>query len=243
MHTPEFEFEKDEDNVKNAVKRFNITYPVAMDNNYQIWQAYDNSYWPAHYLIDQNGIVREVHFGEGNYFETENAIRSLLKLPLLAKEKTEPEAPHMAGMTHETYLGYKRADTYTSAIHIENDKKVDYHYDGELKPNEVGLQGAWTVMDEQITSASNKSKLILNFKANHVYLVLGGSSQEPVRVLLDNKPLKKEEMTPDMNKKGEIFVKDPRKYDIIDLKGQPPTQREITIEIPEGIKAYAFTFG
>lgn len=242
VHTPEFEFEKNEKNVKDAVKRFQLMYPIAMDNQYQTWQAFYNSYWPAHYLIDQNGIVREVHFGEGGYLETENAIRSLLHLPLLSEEKEEKQPSNLAGMTPETYLGYKRANAYTSEINVLPDQSVSYNYQNALGSNEVGLKGPWTIGEEFITSDSDHSELSLNFKANRVYLVLGGDNYLPIKVELDGKPLRKEFFTSDMNHEGEIRVKEPRKYDIVDLKGQDG-RHILVLRIPKGIQVYAFTFG
>lgn len=242
VHTPEFEFEKDENNVKKAAERFQLAYPIAMDNQYQIWQAFYNSYWPAHYLIDQNGIVREVHFGEGAYLETENAIRSLLQLPLLTEEKKEKAPNHTVSMTRETYLGHKRAEAYASEIHIVRNEMAPYNYVNALKPNEVGLKGDWTVDAEQITSDSDDAQLSLNFQANRVYLVLGGSSPLPIKVELDGKPLPSSLWTSDMNTEGEILVKDPRKYDIVDLKGEGG-RHLLTLHVPKGIQAYAFTFG
>lgn len=242
VHTPEFEFEKNEENVKKAVERFHLSYPIAMDNHYQTWQAFYNAYWPAHYLIDQNGIVRKVHFGEGNYLETENAIRLLLHLPLLAEEKENP-VPRMIEMTPETYLGYERANAYVPEISIIRNKKASYRYQGSLKSNEVGLKGEWTIEAQSITSNSNHSQLNLSFKANRVYLVLGGQSSLPIKVSLDGKPLPKDFWTKDMNSQGEIVVKDPRKYDILDLKGQTEGRHVLTLDLPEGIQAYAFTFG
>lgn len=242
VHTPEFEFEKNESNVKKATERFHITYPVALDNHYQTWQAYSNSYWPAHYLIDQNGIVREVHFGEGAYLETENAIRSLLHLPLLTEEKVIKAPSVMLDMTPETYLGYKRASAYISQIHLVPDKKMNYQYTDTLMPNETGLYGEWTVTGEYIESESDDSTLSLNFKANRVYLVMDGKSSLPIKVDLDGHPLPSNYWTVDMNDRGEIVVKDARKYDIVDMKGEGG-RHVLTLHIPKGIEAYAFTFG
>jgi cytochrome c biogenesis protein CcdA/thiol-disulfide isomerase/thioredoxin len=242
VHTPEFEFEKDENNVKKAVERFHLTYPIAMDNHYQIWQAFYNSYWPAHYLIDQNGIIREVHFGEGGYLETENAIRSLLQLPLLTEEKEEKAPTYIVNITPETYLGYKRAKAYAPEIRIVRNEMAYYNYQNLLKPNEVGLKGEWTIDAEQITSDSDEAQISLNFQANRVYLVLGGRSSLPIKVELDGKPLPSSFWTSDMGAQGEITVKDPRKYDIVDLKGEGG-HHLLILHVPRGIQAYAFTFG
>lgn len=241
VHTPEFEFEKDENNVRKAVERFKIKYPVAMDNNYATWQSYHNSYWPAHYLIDQKGIVREIHFGEGAYLETENGIRSLLNLPPLAKED-EVSAPAIAPMTPETYLGYKRAAAYTQENKIVPGRSEMYHYSAKLSHNQVGIEGDWTVEGEYIRSNSNQSTLSLNFEANRVYLVLSGASPDPITVDLDGKTLPIEYRTADMDPQGKISVKEARKYDIIDLKGKGG-RHTVTLHIPTGLKAYAFTFG
>lgn len=242
VHTPEFEFEKDENNVKKAVERFNIHYPVAMDNHYKTWQAYHNSYWPAQYLIDQNGIVRGVHYGEGAYLETENAIRSLLKLPFLAKENESAELPVGRAMTPETYLGYKRASAYLPGLRVIPGKAAVYDYASTLNPNQVGLKGAWTVEPEYVLSNSDDSTLNLNFEANRVYLVLSGKSDQSLHVELDKQPLPVAYRTIDMDATGGIHVKEARKYDIVDLKGGGGLHL-LTIHVPKGIQAYAFTFG
>lgn len=242
VHTPEFEFEKDFDNVKKATERFRLTYPVALDNQYQTWQAFSNSYWPAHYLIDQEGMIRDIHFGEGAYLETENAIRHLLHLPQLYVEEKEKAPSVLLDMTPETYLGYKRATAFDPQIHIIPDQKKDYGYNDPLMPNKIGLKGAWTATEEYILSDSNQSILSLNFKANRVYLVLGGESTMQIKVDLDGQPLPFSNWTEDMNDKGEIFIRDARKYDIVDMKGKNG-RHVLTLHIPQGIKAYAFTFG
>lgn len=242
VHTPEFEFEKDLNNVEKATKRFHITYPVALDNRYQTWQAFNNSYWPAHYLIDQNGIVRDAHFGEGGYLETENAIRQLLHLPPLGAEEMAKAPSVLLDMTPETYLGYKRASSFISQIHMNHDQKMNYSYTDTLMPNQVGLKGEWTAKEEYILSDSNDSTLDLNFKANRVYLVLSGKSPLPIKVDLDGSPLPSSNWTVDMNETGEIVVKEARKYDIVDMKGQGG-RHVLTLHIPKGIQAYAFTFG
>lgn len=218
VHTPEFAFEKDRDNVVDATKRFHITYPVALDNDYTTWEAYANHYWPAHYLIDQKGVVQEAHFGEGAYVETENAIRHLLGLePIVAKEPMI----NMRPITSETYLGNARG--------VPNN------------PN-IQLSGNWKHEDEKIVAEGDDATLTLHFLATRVYLVLGGASDKPITVALDGQPLPKEFMTRDMSANGSIFVKEPRKYDMVDLKGHYGNHT-LTIHFPKGIEAYAFTFG
>lgn len=225
VHTPEFEFEKDPTNVKDAVHRLGIKYPVAMDNLYGTWTAYSNLYWPAHYLIDQHGNIRQVHFGEGGYIETENAIRELLGMQALKMEEpvrsTNPLSP-------ETYLGYERGDHYSKEIILKRDQTNDYHYSEELKLNQVGLKGSWKVEGQRITSESDDSYIELKYLAKQVYLVLGGKSDQPVSVSLDGKPA------------GSITIDADRKYDIVTA---PYGLHILSLKVPKGVSAYAFTFG
>jgi len=219
VHTPEFAFEKDKTNVEEATQRFKIEYPVALDNDYATWQAYANHYWPAHYLIDQNGVVQEAHFGEGNYLETENAIRHLLGLEALANTKEMPVNRRM--ISPETYLGTERA-----ILHNPN----------------VQLSGEWKHEEEKIVAADDGASLTLHFLATRVYLVLGGKSDKPISIFLDGQPLPKEFYTKDLSSDGELFVKESRKYDIVDLQDQYGLHT-LTLHFPKGIEAYAFTFG
>lgn len=240
VHTPEFEFEKKKEHVAEAVKRFGITYPVALDSDYKTWNAFQNIYWPADYLFDQQGKIRDVHFGEGEYVETENKIRALLGLSPL--EKVEPQSPMRVGQTPETYLGYKRGDQYIPGISIKRDQKAVYAPTASPEINQVALKGSWNVGPESITAEGDDSFLELNFQATHVYLVLGGKSSKPVEVLLDGAPLPQSAYTPDMKDRGQIYVDEPRKYDIVDLKGQFG-RHTVTLHIPQGVSAFAFTFG
>lgn len=205
VHTPEFEFEKDPGNVIDAVMRLGIKYPVAQDNDYKTWKAYQNLYWPAHYLIDQEGNIVMTHFGEGGYTETENAIRKLLGLsPLTA---TEPEKS-IRPISPETYLGTLRGKGYHSDV--------------------VTLKGSWKVEGERITAEGDDCSLEYNFLATNVYLVLSGKSSMPVEVYLDGK----------FNNK--FTVDADRKYDIVKTTYG---KHLVSIKIPKGISAYAFTFG
>lgn len=225
VHTPEFEFEKDPKNVAEAVARLGVTYPVAQDNDYLTWQAFSNSYWPAHYLIDQEGNLRLVHFGEGKYVETENAIRQLLGLPMM--DKKEPGASHRH-ISPETYLGIFRASHYTSQIVIKPEQQAEYHYEQPLADDEVGLKGPWEVLKERIVAKGGNSFLDLNFLATKVYLVLSGYSKVPMEVYLDGK------------KVHEFLVDGDRKYDIVSASY---ARHQLSLKVPEGISAYAFTFG
>ncbi|QQG40918.1 MAG: redoxin domain-containing protein [Candidatus Levyibacteriota bacterium] len=166
VHTPEFEFEKKTENVENAIKMYNITYPVAQDNNYAIWQAYNNQYWPAKYLIDANGNIRYTHFGEGKYEETEKAIQALLEEAGRKVDgkvvKVEDQTPKTR-LTPETYLGKKRGD------------------------GSVMFKGSWDILDEQAV-ASKGSILELRFYANKVFLVVTPATQKDrAKIFLDDK--------------------------------------------------------
>lgn len=225
VHTPEFEFEKDPKNVTQATMRLGIKYPVAQDNDYKTWQAYHNQYWPAHYLIDAEGNLRLVHFGEGAYVETENAIRTLLGMQAL--EMKEPER-ELKPLSPETYLGTARGHSYTSEITINPETETKYDYKNSLKENQLGLKGLWLADKEKITSGSNESYLDLNFLASQVYLVMSGSSSTPLEVYLDGK------------KYRTIIVDGDRKYDIVSVEYG---QHLLSLKIPKGVSAYAFTFG
>ncbi|HEY2810831.1 MAG TPA: cytochrome c biogenesis protein DipZ [Rhabdochlamydiaceae bacterium] len=222
VHTPEFAFEKEYSNVKKAVAEFGIEYPVALDNDYQTWNAYHNRYWPAHYLIDQNGVIRMVHFGEGAYSETENAIRELVGMPAIAMPQ-EPQATQPT--TPETYLGLARGNSYTSPLHPGD--AVDYQM-GKAGSDQVALKGPWSAEEEYIASQSDHSYLEFNFLATQVYLVLAGSSSIPLEIYLDGAYY------------GDILANGDKKYNIASASYQ---RHYLSLKVPKGIRAYAFTFG
>ena len=225
VHTPEFEFEKDLQNVEEAAQRLGVKYPVALDNNYRTWIAYHNHYWPAHYLIDQDGNIRMEHFGEGGYIKTENAIRELLGLSPL--QQNEPYKSGRA-LTPETYLGLARGNSYNSQNKIQANKTAHYDYTNSLKKDEVGLKGDWEFENEFIIAQGDNCYLNLNFQAKQVYLVLSGSSETPVQVYLDDRPA------------GQFVVDGDKKYDVVRTTYG---RHDLSLKIPPGISAYAFTFG
>lgn len=239
IHTPEFSFEHKVENVQKAVKRFNILYPVALDNDYKTWKAYNNKYWPTSYLIDKEGNITLIHIGEGKYLELENAIRQLLNLSLLTEEKNTQTRPLT---TPEIYLGFRRAQNYTPEIDLVPNTIHLYEYNEPLSEDRVGLKGKWVVSAESITSANSNSSIILNFSGSKVHIVLAGTSSEPVTVLLDGKPLEKQNYTTDMDAKGNIYINEDRKYDLVDLQ-KDTARHQLTITVPSGISAYSFTFG
>lgn len=240
VHTPEFAFEKELSNVKMAVERFQITYPVALDNDYKTWQSYRNHYWPAHYLIDQQGVIRQVHFGEGKYQETENEIRALLGLGPLELKATE-EKLHRP-ITPETYLGYERGESYQSDTLMSALKTKEYSFTPPLKEDYVGLTGPWKIEKQRILAEGDSSALDLNFIATKVYLVMQSEVPQAVTVYLDGEILPQKYHTDDMTPEGQILVNEARKYDVINLQGDYG-RHQLSLKVPKGVSIYAFTFG
>ncbi len=239
VHTPEFAFEHNVDNVKKAVKRLGIHYPVAMDNEYETWRAYNNKYWPTSYLIDKEGFIRLVHIGEGKYLEMENAIRGLLEMPPLQADTIENKR---SLTTPEIYLGSRRAANYSYEIQLKSNSVHTYDYKEPLSEDKVGLKGSWQVAPESVTAVGSDCKIELRFTASKVHIVLSGSSDQPVVIQLDGKALEKQYYTTDMNSKGEIYLDSARKYDLCDLHANGQTHF-MTIHVPKGVSAYSFTFG
>jgi cytochrome c biogenesis protein CcdA/thiol-disulfide isomerase/thioredoxin len=199
VHAPEFAFEKDPNNVRRAVADLKITYPVALDNDYAIWQAFNNQYWPAHYFIDATGRIRAHHFGEGNYDESEQIIRTLLteagqsNLPPPGMGQTKavgvqapPDEAH--DQSPETYVGYRRADNFASPGGFTQDQTHHYATPAALKLNQWALAGSWNVDPEKAVLGASGGKIEFRFYARDLHLVLGPRSDgKPVhfRVTLD----------------------------------------------------------
>jgi cytochrome c biogenesis protein CcdA/thiol-disulfide isomerase/thioredoxin len=228
VHTPEFAFEHVPSNVRGAVRRLGITYPVALDNDYKTWNAFRNQYWPAKYLIDRRGHLRYVHFGEGEYDTTEARIRTLLgenagMLPV-ANELSDPTPKALT--TPESYLGYQRLARFTERT-ITPDRFATYHFpDRKLQLNELSYAGHWRVEPEQIVAGPG-ARLRLSFVARKVHLVLGGHGS--VRVLLDGKPVRT------------VRVRGSRLYTLLRL---PSVQNGLLeLRFTPGVRGYAFTFG
>jgi cytochrome c biogenesis protein CcdA/thiol-disulfide isomerase/thioredoxin len=256
VHTPEFAFEKDIANVRQAVHDLNITYPVAVDNRYAIWKAFANEYWPAHYLIDAEGSVRYHHFGEGQYEETEKVIQQLLKeqgvipsdvaSPLLVNATGAQAAPSLSEVkSPETYLGYERQDDFSSPQPLRKNEPA--RYTAPLAPmlNQWGLAGQWNVRAEDALLLSSPGAIRFRFHARDLHLVLGSASGgRPVRfrVLLDDTaPL--DDRGVDVNPDGTGMVTGHRLYQLIRQKG-PIVDRTFEIQfLDPGVEAFAFTFG
>jgi cytochrome c biogenesis protein CcdA/thiol-disulfide isomerase/thioredoxin len=254
VHTPEFAFEKDLDNVKRAVGEFKITYPVALDDDYKIWKAFNNSYWPADYLIDATGKIRHHHFGEGKYDETEEQIQELLKehngqlsvngLVKVAATGAEA-APDSDVESPETYVGYDRADSFLSPGGLKQDVAHVYSLPKHLELNQWGLSGNWTDHKQVASLDSARGKIVYRFHARDVHLVLGPAANgKPVRfrVLIDGKA-PGENHGVDTDAQGDGKIVDHRLYQLIRQK-DPIEDRTFEIEfLDPGAQAFAFTFG
>jgi len=231
VSAPEFEFEKNKDNVAAAIARHAIKYPVALDNKLDTWSAYKNRYWPAHYLINKQGQVVYTHFGEGHYAETENNIRYLLGLGKTTDTMLEKAATN-SDQTPETYLGYNRAARFASKQEMAGDAVRDYSFPNELKPDEWALGGKWKVEGQRIVSDVQGAALRFNFTAKKVFLVLGAPKDKPVTVSIS--------LNGKENRK--LIIDQQKLYELIDQEKAQEGLLEITADAPN-LEAYAFTFG
>ena len=227
VHTPEFAFEHDVSNVRDATHEYGVRYPVAIDNDYGTWNAYGNQYWPAEYLIDARGHVREAKFGEGDYSKTEDSIRSLLA----ERDASLPRALHLTdhtpayATTPESYLGSDRLERYEGSP-IRADRLAKYTLPFVLDQSQLAYGGYWKVEQQRIV-AGKDAQLRLHFFARKVHLVLGGTGT--VQVLLNGKPLRSVQVTQD------------RLYTLLD-QGHDRDGR-LELRFTPGLSAYAFTFG
>jgi hypothetical protein len=236
VHTPEFSFEHELDRVRQATKERGIDYPVALDNDYEIWRAFDNHYWPALYFLDRDGIIRDEHFGEGRYEESERVIRRLLgverKLVAVEGVGVEAEADWDHLRTPETYLGYERSENRADAR------------PEDLPLNHWALAGEWTIGREKVVLDQAGGSIAYRFHARDAHLVLSPGAREPIpfRVLLDGEAPGPSHGV-DVDEDGNGSVRDGRLYQLV---REHDAVRERTLEITflaPGAEAYAFTFG
>ena len=255
VHAPEFAFERDVGNVTKAMKDLGINYPVAIDNDYKIWRAFNNEYWPAHYFADAQGRIRYHHFGEGDYAESERVIQQLLREAGAAKvadglinasAEGVQLAPDMNEVqSPETYVGYQRSEHFVPETGLAPDKLKAYSPPSQLALNDWSLGGQWTVGSERATSSAPASRIVYRFHARDLHLVLGpGADGKPVRfrVLVDGKAPGDAHGT-DVAPDGSGSVTEQRLYQLV---RQPDgvTDRTFSIEfLDPGVSAYAFTFG
>ncbi len=236
VHSPEFAFEKNTDNVAKAIENFKIHYPVAQDNDFATWSAYNNQYWPAEYLIDAQGNLRATHFGEGHYEETEANIRALLKeakqdLSLPTMAPTAVDTTPNQDQSPETYLGTDRRSNYRAASTVD-----------ELKNDQWTLTGQW-VQDKQFITSAAGNTLSFRFTGQNVYLVLNPPAGSGLlKILLDGKPIKDDQAGNDV-KNGAVLLDSDRLYHLVH-NTKDTAAHVLTIQFETiGIKAFAFTFG
>lgn len=251
VHTPEFAFEKEEKNVRDAIARHKITYPVALDNGYGTWNNYSNRYWPAHYLFDAEGRLRYVHFGEGKYDETEANIRSLIEEAGRQAEGPMVDAapaPDFSKIgTHETYLGYDREEYLGSPERMLRDASQKYSAPASPRENVFYLVGTWRVESERAVLESAAGGITYRYRAAAANLVMGGTEgMVTAEVTLDGAPVSQALRGADVverDGKTYVDVSGQRLYNLIDAKGEY-SARTLRIEfLKSGVEAYAFTFG
>jgi hypothetical protein len=248
VHTPEFSFEHDAGRVQRATQERMIDYPVAVDNDYAIWSAFDNHYWPALYFLDREGIIRGSAFGEGRYEESERLIQQLLGIEraLAPIEAVGAEAPadwDNLG-TPETYLGYARGERFASRRDLASDRSRIYALPEHLRSNEWALVGEWTIEREKLVLGKAGGSIAFRFNARDAHLVLSTSTTEPIpfRVLLDS-AVPGPSHGVDVDEEGMGSLEDGRLYQLLRTNG---AVHERTLEITflePGAEAYSFTFG
>ncbi|MBP6979872.1 cytochrome c biogenesis protein DipZ [Candidatus Curtissbacteria bacterium] len=239
VHAPEFEFEKNPENVKKALSDFGITYPIMQDNDFETWRAYGNRYWPAKYLINKDGDVVYTHFGEGKYDEMEKKIQELLlESGVEVKDEVNNQEGKIFSRTPEIYLGSLRVQYLDSPEQIIEGKKMLFSRPKNLYENYFAFEGNWTMMKEY-SLADKGSKLVLNFEAKEVFLVARPKGNSgTIQVLLDEKY----QAFGEDNKNGVVNINSDRLYKIINLPSAG--RHELRIDFNDDqVEVYAFTFG
>ncbi|MFT4053175.1 MAG: cytochrome c biogenesis protein DipZ [Novosphingobium sp.] len=255
VHTPEFAFERDADNVRKAVRDLGIDYPVAIDNDHGVWRAFGNRYWPAHYFIDGKGRIRYHHFGEGDYAQSERMIQRLLAENGSAVGQTGTVVVSATGAgaaagkgtarSPETYLGYGKAARFASPGGIVRDRRHDYAAPAQPQRGDWGLLGAWSVGREHASLDGAGGRIVYRFQARDVHLVLGPARPgRPVRfrVTIDGKAPGADHGA-DVSPDGSGVVGEQRLYQLVRMK-DGAAERTFAIEfLDPGVQAFAFTFG
>jgi thiol-disulfide isomerase/thioredoxin len=254
VHTPEFPFEADIDNVRWALKDMDVSYPVAVDSNYGVWRAFDNNYWPAAYVADANGRIRFHHFGEGKYDEIEKVIQRLLsnsgrtideQLVKVSPRGLEVAADYGTLRSPESYLGYERAEAFASAGDAVNDAARVYTVPPHLALNQWGIAGNWSAKGKSVLLNEPNGRLVYRFHARDVNLIMGvPPGSRPVRftVKVDGK-LPASAHGTDIDEQGNGTVSRQRTYQLVRQQGRI-TDREFEIQFAErGVEAFCFTFG
>jgi thiol-disulfide isomerase/thioredoxin len=255
VHTPEFPFERDADNVRWAAKYQRVEYPIALDPDYAVWRAFANNYWPAVYIADAEGRIRHNHFGEGGYIECEMAVQMLLReagrsdvpegLASVADEGFEAQADWQTLGSPETYLGYQQVQNFVCADGAEFDEPHDFAVPDRLERNQWALAGNWTFGPGASVLNEADGRLVFRFHARDVNLVMGppeGGSSIPFRVTVDGEP-PDDAHGLDVDAGGNGTLDRPRLHQLIRESGSI-TDRTVEISfLAPGAEAYCFTFG
>jgi len=255
VHTPEFRFEKDVDNVRRAAKEMKIDFPIAIDNDYAIWRAFDNHYWPALYVIDAQGRIRHHQFGEGEYERSERIIQQLLseagfsgigdQLAAVDARGVEAEADWADLKSPENYLGHERTENFVSPGGAVLDKRRVYAAPARVKLNDWALSGDWTVKKDAVVLNKASGRIAYRFHARDLHLVMGpavrGASVR-FRVFIDGQPPGAAHGI-DVDDQGNGTVAEQRLYQLI-RQSTPIADRQFEIEfLDPGVEAFSFTFG
>ena len=255
VHTPEFPFEHDIENVRRAAKDMLIDYPIAIDNEYAIWNAFDNHYWPALYVVDATGRIRHHAFGEGDYEQSELKLQQLVAEAGVGDFSREPVAVDARGIeaaadwddlrSGETYLGAERAENFASLGRMLPGESEEYTAPARLSLNSWALSGDWTVDKHAALLNEANGKIIYRFHARDLHLVMGPAARGAsvrFRVLLNGHPPGAAHGS-DIDEHGHGTVREPRLYQLI-RRPQPITDRQFEIEFLDAdVEAFAFTFG
>ena len=250
IHSPEFEFEKDINNVKQATEKFGITYPVVLDNDKQIWNAFGNNYWPRKYIADDEGYIRYDHIGEGGYAETEKIIQDLLsersaRLGLdvaAAQPLVDIEESRNAARTPELYFGYDFVfgrDQFGNPEGFQPGNEVTYVIPDQLQNDHFYLEGDWKNISDRMSLVSDSGIIKLPYFAKDVNIVASGESD--LAILLDGKPISQDDSGADV-KDGIVHTSESRLYNLVKTKEPGNHTVEIQVNKP-GFEIYTFTFG
>jgi thiol-disulfide isomerase/thioredoxin len=248
VHTPEFAFERDVDGVRRATRERAIDYPVAIDNEYEVWSAFANYYWPALYFADREGVIRDHHFGEGRYEKLERVIQQLLGIerePVIVKGQGVEVAADWDNLrTPETYLGYSRSGQFGSPPGAMPDHSRVYTLSEGLRLGHWGLAGEWTIRPEYVVLDQAGGSIAFRFHARDAHLVLSRGAPEPIpfRVRLDGEAPGRSHGV-DIDEDGNGVLRNDRMYQLVRQHDAVRDRRlEITFLQP-GARAHSFTFG
>jgi thiol-disulfide isomerase/thioredoxin len=255
VHSPEFGFETNVDNVRRAAKAMNVSYPIVLDSEHAIWRAFDNEAWPALYFVDAKGRIRHHYYGEGAYDQAEEILQQLLAEaghgdPSMALVSVDPRGVEAAADwrslgTPETYVGYERAASFATPGGLMRDRRHVYAAPARLGLNQWALAGDWTVGRQPTVLNAAGGRIAIRFHARDLHLVMGPSTSDArprFRVLLDGRPPGPAHGL-DVNDQGDGVVTEPRLYQLIRQRG-PIEDHTFEIEfLDAGVEAFSFTFG